>query len=168
MKPFSRHGSHAPARGPAKPSLDAARRLGQPAAAKRAEGNRLDPSDSRRLTIGREICLSGEVTSCDKLVVEGHADVTLIGARALEVMPGGVFRGRAEVKTVDVAGLFEGDMTATDRLLIRNGGRVSGNIRYGRIIIESGGEIAGEMQTLAAGETTTRALPAPKEPNGKF
>lgn len=161
LKPFSRRGSHTPARAAAPPSPEAARRLATPIPARRPEPSRLESPDARRLVVGREICLSGEITSCDKLVVEGRVEATIVGARAVEVMPGGVFRGRAEVDEVDVAGLFEGELTATDRLVIRSGGRVSGSVRYGRIVIESGGEIAGDMQTLAAADKAPRALPAP-------
>ena len=165
LKPFSRRGSHTPTRA-TPPNPDAARRLAPSIPPRRAEPSRLDASDARRLVVGREICLSGEITSCDKLVVEGRVEATIIGARAVEVMPGGVFRGRAEVDEVDVAGLFEGEMIAGQRLTIRSGGRVSGSVRYGRIIIESGGEIAGEMQALTVvgpseGDKIPRALPAP-------
>ena len=159
LKPFSRRGSHTPARQPAPPSPEAARRLAQPIPPRRADSTRLDSPDARRLVVGREICLSGEITSCDRLVVEGRVEATLIGARALEVAQGGVFRGRAEVKEADIAGMFEGDLTATERLLIRSGGKVSGSVRYGRVVIESGGEIGGDMQALSA--DAPRALPAP-------
>jgi len=147
LKPFSRRGSHMP-RQPAPPSPDAARRLAQPIPPRRGESTRLDSPDARRLVVGREIGLNGEITSCDRLVVEGRVEATLVGARMLEVAPGGFFRGRAEVKEAEIAGVFDGELTATERLLIRTGGKVSGSVRYGRVVIESGGEIGGDMQAL--------------------
>jgi len=159
LKPFSRRGSHTPPRQPASPSPEAARRLALPIPPRRTDSARLDAPDARRLVVGREICLSGEITSCDRLVVEGRVEANLIGARALEIAQGGVFRGRAEVKEADIAGVFEGDLTATERLLIRSGGKVAGSVRYGRVVIESGGEIGGDMQALSI--ESPRALPAP-------
>ena len=103
--------------------------------------------------VGREISLNGEITSCDRLVVEGRVEATLVGARVLEVAQGGLFRGRAEVREADIAGVFDGELTATERLLIRTGGKVSGSVRYGRVVIESGGEIGGDMQSLTADPT---------------
>ena len=147
LKPFSRRGRHTP-RQPAAPSPDAARHLSQPLPARRIETARLDSPDARRLVVGREISLSGEITSCDRLVVEGRVEATLVGARVLEVAPGGLFRGRAEVKEADISGVFDGELTVTERLLIRTGGKVSGSVRYGRVVIESGGEIGGEMHSL--------------------
>ncbi len=152
LKPFSRRGRHTP-RQPAAPSPDAAHRLAQPIPARRIESARLDSPDARRLVVGREISLNGEITSCDRLVVEGRVEATLVGARVLEVAQGGLFRGRAEVREADIAGVFDGELTATERLLIRTGGKVSGSVRYGRVVIESGGEIGGDMQSLTADPT---------------
>ena len=109
-------------------------------------------TESRRLIVGRDIQLNGEITECDKLVVEGHVEIKLPGARVLEVSPNGFFKGNAEVEEADISGRFEGDLTARERLIIRAGGRVNGTVRYGRIVIESGGEIAGDMQTLEPSE----------------
>ena len=44
--------------------------------------------------------------------------------------------------------MFDGELIATERLLIRTGGKISGSVRYGRVVIESGGEIGGDMQSL--------------------
>ena len=46
----------------------------------------------------------------------------------------------------DISGKFEGELTATDKLIIRTSGRVSGKIRYNAIEIEPGGEISGDIQ----------------------
>ncbi|MEO5335446.1 MAG: polymer-forming cytoskeletal protein [Magnetospirillum sp. WYHS-4] len=155
LKPFSKRGSHTPPKLPSKttftpteaprravelPSLSAPRRLDRP---------RLGDADSKRLTVGREICLSGEITCCDKLVVEGRVEATLSDARAIEVASSGYFKGRAVVNEADISGRYEGDLIAHDRLVVRAGGLVTGSIRYGRIIIESGGRISGDMQALA-------------------
>ena len=104
--------------------------------------------DSKRLVVGRDICLSGEITSCDKLVVQGRVEVKLTGARAIEISQNGYFKGNADVEEADISGRFEGELIARDRLVVRAGGQISGTIRYGRIVIESGGEISGDMQTL--------------------
>ncbi|MEX0695275.1 MAG: polymer-forming cytoskeletal protein [Rhodospirillales bacterium] len=152
LKPFSKKGSHAPAkppspsahmpdlqrRGPDLPSVPA-RRIDRP------RGNEVE---SRRLIVGRDIQLNGEITACDKLIVEGHVEVTLPGARVLEISPSGYFKGAAEVDEADISGRYEGDLIARERLIVRSSGRIHGTVRYGRIVIESGGEIAGDMQTL--------------------
>jgi len=152
LKPFSKKGSHAPAKPPSRPvnyHPEVPRRVADiPGMARRPEGHRSPDADARRLVVGREISLSGEITSCDKLVVEGHVEATIPDSRSLEVSATGLFRGRAEVDEADIAGRFEGELIARERLAVRAGGKVSGTIRYGRIVIESGGEISGDMRTL--------------------
>lgn len=105
-------------------------------------------AEARRLIVGREISLSGEITSCDRLIIEGSVEVTIPDARSLEVTSTGLFRGRAEVDEADIAGRFEGELIARERLAVRAGGKVTGSIRYGRIAIEAGGEISGDMSAL--------------------
>ncbi len=159
LKPFSKKGSHAPAKPPsAAGGIPEFQR--RPPDIPGAPGRRLDrpragESESRRLIVGREIQLNGEITACDKLVVEGHVQVNLPGARVLEIAPTGLFKGTAEVDEADISGRFDGDLIARERLIVRSGGRVRGSVRYGKIVIESGGEIAGDMQTLEPGASDT-------------
>jgi len=153
LKPFSRKGSHAPAKPPSSSAHmpDLQRRAPDlpSAPARRIDRPRAGDMESRRLIVGRDIQLNGEITACDKLVVEGHVEVTLPGARVLEISPSGYFKGAAEVDEADISGRFDGDLIARERLIVRSGGRIHGKVRYGRIVIESGGEIAGDMQTLS-------------------
>jgi len=152
LKPFSRKGSHGPSKPPTATSFqpEAPRRVpdipGGPA--RRTERTMGGESESRRLVVGRDIRLTGEITTCDKLVVEGHVEVTLPGAGIIEIAPSGFFKGRAEVQEADISGRFEGDLIAHERLIVRAGGRITGTIRYGNIVIESGGAISGDMQTI--------------------
>ncbi len=105
-------------------------------------------TESRVLVIGRNICLNGEITACNKLVVEGQAEVVLTDAEVIEVTSNGFFKGIANVGEADISGRFEGKLIARDRLIVRARGNIRGVIRYGRIVIESGGEIFGDMQPL--------------------
>ncbi|MEK9672055.1 MAG: polymer-forming cytoskeletal protein [Rhodospirillaceae bacterium] len=152
LKPFSRKGTHAP-EPPMSSGLqpDMHRRAPEmPSTTRRIDRARsLDSgSDPKRLIVGRDISLTGEITSCDRLVVEGQVEVTLPSARLIEVSPTGVFKGNADVEEADISGRFEGELTVRGRLVVRAGGRITGKIRYSRIVIEQGGEISGDMRTL--------------------
>lgn len=104
--------------------------------------------DSRRLTVGREICLAGEISSCDTLIVEGEVRAALTGCRSLEIAKQGIFNGAAEVDIADIAGVFDGDLTVRQRLVIHGTGRATGTIRYGELEIERGGLIVGTTDVL--------------------
>ena len=102
--------------------------------------------DPKTLTVGREIMLSGDITSCDRLVVEGEVSSSLENCQSLEIARGGVFRGKATIADADIAGLFEGDLIVEDSLILRASGRIIGTIRYRDIEIERGGRIAGTVE----------------------
>ena len=112
-----------------------------------------DDSDGKKLIVGQDICLSGEITACDTLVVEGGVEASLSDSRVIEVTETGVFKGKVEIDIAEISGAFDGELTARERLVIRGTGRVSGIIRYRQLEIENGGEIAGTVEVLASTET---------------
>ena len=149
LKPFSKKGSHVPSKpspGQFRPEIP--RKVVEiPGAPVRGQAAGIE-DDASRLTVGRDIRFNGEITACEKLIVEGHVEASLKDARMIEIAPSGHFKGTAEVKEADISGHFEGNLIAHDKLIIRKDGRVSGSVRYGRIVIESGGEISGDMSSL--------------------
>ena len=156
LKPFTRKGTHVRSKPPTAASFhpDIPRRSPPEIpgiSPRRAERSLTGSRDSRRLMIGRDIILSGEITSCDRLIVEGRAEVTIEGADMIEVAPSGFFKGSADVEEADISGRFEGQLIARDQLIVRASGRISGTIRYGRIVIEAGGEVSGDMRALESG-----------------
>ena len=110
--------------------------------------------ESRCLSVGRGITLSGEVNSCDKLLIEGSVDAKLTNCRAIEIAEGGLFKGSTSIDEAEIRGRFEGDLIVRNRLLIKATGRVSGTIRYGQIEIECGGQIFGDKKERAFMERT--------------
>ncbi len=109
---------------------------------------------SKRLIVGQGISLSGEITACDRLVVEGSVQVTLNQTRAIEITETGEFtNGKAEVEEAEISGIYEGELTVRNRLLIRSTGRVKGTVRFGEIEVERGGRITGSISMLEGSET---------------
>lgn len=102
---------------------------------------------ARMLIVGRDIVISGEIQSCDCLVVEGtvKANVT---CNELRIAEGGLFQGEATVANADVVGRFEGELQISERLLLRSSGTISARLRYRQIEIERGGRISGDIQAL--------------------
>jgi cytoskeletal protein CcmA (bactofilin family) len=103
-------------------------------------------ADARKLIVGREITLSGEINSCDKLIIEGSVEANLANCRDVDIAESGLFKGSASIEDAEIRGRFEGSLTVRKRLLIKSTGRVSGTIRYGQIEIECGGQISGDIQ----------------------
>ncbi|MDA0656764.1 MAG: polymer-forming cytoskeletal protein [Proteobacteria bacterium] len=116
------------------------------------------PEAGKKLVVGKEICLSGEITACDTLVVEGQVEASLTDSRMFEITESGKFKGKVEIDVAEIRGRFEGEMTARTRLIIRRTGVVTGTIRYRVLEIEQGGEIAGTVEVLP--EETDKTQPS--------
>lgn len=99
----------------------------------------------KRLIVGEGIQMKGEITACDRLVVEGQVEVTLKATRMLEIKPSGHFTGSCEVEEAEVSGIYEGNLTVRGRLTVHAGGRVTGDINYGEIELERGAQITGKL-----------------------
>lgn len=105
-------------------------------------------TESKRLLVGKDISLSGEITACDVLVVEGTVEATLEQSQLLEVTDTGTFRGKVQIEEAVIAGLFEGTLTARDKLTVKSTGRIIGTVRFGQLEVELGGVIKGDTGPL--------------------
>ena len=128
-----------------------------PVSAQTAEGG-------SKLTVGPNIKLKGvEITDCDTLVVEGMVEATM-DSRVIQIAEQGAFKGSAEIDVAEIRGEFHGNLTVRQKLVIYATGKVTGTIRYGKLVIEEGGQLSGEIQfgfdTVAAAPSAP-TVPAP-------
>ncbi len=115
-----------------------------------------------KLFVGVNIKLKGvEITDCDALVIEGQVEAT-VHSKAMEIARPGTLKGTAEIDIAEVHGEFVGELTARTRLVVHGTGRVSGTIRYGKLVIAEGGEITGDVKRLDASESS----PSPAAASG--
>jgi cytoskeletal protein CcmA (bactofilin family) len=127
-----------------------------PEAAKAPEAPKppVEKADERKeakLIVGPDIKMKGvEVTDCDTLVVEGRIEATL-DSRVLQIAPNGTFCGTVAVDTAEIHGKLEGELTVRKQLVIHATGKVSGKIRYAKIKVEEGAELAGEISMMERG-----------------
>ncbi|MEO8713491.1 MAG: polymer-forming cytoskeletal protein [Acetobacteraceae bacterium] len=107
-----------------------------------------DAAERRMLVVGRGISVQGTVQDAERLVVEGTVEATMIHATELSISHGGMFKGEVEVEDAEVAGTFNGTLTARANLVIRATGRVLGQARCRRLQVEDGGQLSGQMEML--------------------
>lgn len=99
-----------------------------------------------KLIVGPNIKLKGvEITDCDTLVVEGRVEATM-DSRVIQIAERGAFKGSAEIDIAEIRGEFDGELTVRQKLVIYSTGKVSGKIRYGKVVIEEGGQLVGDVQ----------------------
>ncbi len=109
---------------------------------------RIEEPGGSKLIVGPNIKLKGvEIDDCDTLVVEGRVEATMV-SRAIQIAETGAFSGKVDVDVAEIRGTFQGEMTARKKLVIHASGRVSGKIRYGKMLVQEGGEISGDVAAL--------------------
>ncbi len=113
-----------------------------------------DNSEARKLIVGRDISVSGEISCCDVLIIEGTVEAQLREGRYMEVTETGTFKGTVEIAEAEIAGRFEGELTVRGRLRVRATGRVHGVIRYAELEVDMGGQLLGDVQLAPAAPTS--------------
>lgn len=107
-----------------------------------------------RLIVGPDVKLKGaEILDCDTLVVEGRVEATM-DSRVIRIAENGSFSGKVSIDIAEIHGCFEGELTARSQLIIHATGKVTGKIRYGKLVIDEGGELCGDINALSAEKAT--------------
>ncbi len=102
-----------------------------------------------RLIVGPEVKLRGaEILDCDTLVVEGRVEATM-DSRVIRIAENGSFSGKVSIDIAEIHGSFEGELTARLQLIIHSTGRVSGTIRYGKLVADEGCQLCGDINLLS-------------------
>ena len=106
-----------------------------------------------------------EISDCDVMVIEGHVEAT-VHSHVMEIAQPGTLKGTAMIDVAEIHGDFSGELTARDRLVVHGTGRVSGTIRYGKLVVAEGGEINGDVKQLDAPDASGQMMrhPAPGAP----
>jgi cytoskeletal protein CcmA (bactofilin family) len=108
-----------------------------------------------KLTVGPNIKLKGvEITDCDTLVVEGSVEATM-DSRVIQISERGSFKGSADIDIAEIRGVFDGNLTVRQKLTIFATGKVTGRVRYGKVVIEEGGQLSGEVEFGTQNNTRT-------------
>ena len=148
----------APPAPPASPSEGATTSTGATHAAVSPE------TGGSKLSIGVNIKLKGvEISDCDVLVIEGQVEAT-VHSKVMQIDQPGTLNGTALIDVAEIRGEFSGELTARTRLVVHGTGRVSGTIRYGKLIVEEGGALTGDVKRLEGSEAQPqRSLLPPSE-----
>jgi cytoskeletal protein CcmA (bactofilin family) len=154
-------GNSPPAAAPAPPAPTRAQAPQPLPHASPAEHAHAAPSASEnagsKLSIGPNINLKGvEISNCDVLVIEGNVDAT-ITSKVMEIAKPGRFSGTANIDIAEIHGDFSGELTARAKLVVHGTGRVTGTVRYGKLVVAEGGIVNGEVKQLESPVDSTAA-----------
>jgi cytoskeletal protein CcmA (bactofilin family) len=113
-----------------------------------------------KLVVGPGVKLKGaEILDCDTLLVEGRVEATM-DSRFIQIADQGSFDGKVNIDVAEIHGRFSGELTARQQLVIHSTGRVTGKIRYGKIVVHEGGELSGDVKSANSAEAKGEASSA--------
>ena len=148
VAPAQPHSQSHPLAAASAPAASASRPVAAPPPSPEPAVARSEDAGGSKLIVGPNIKLKGvEIDDCDTLVVEGRVEATMV-SRSVQIADNGAFIGKVDVDVAEIRGEFSGEMTARKKLVIHASGRVSGKIRYGKMLVQEGGEITGDVAAI--------------------
>ena len=119
--------------------------------------------------IGPETRISGEIRGDEDIVIQGRIEGRVAIGAALSVEDGAIVQADIEARTVTVAGVIVGNVSASDIIRLTSKARVVGDITAPRVVIEAGAAYRGrlEMGEVTLGASETRATTTARRSNDR-
>jgi len=134
--------------GPAAPAQHQA----QPSAPAQPEPRRQQMMERDVVNIGKSVVIKGELNGSEDLTVEGHVEGKIeLRDHVLTIGPNGKIKAQVFAKAVIVLGEVNGNVTATEKVDIRDGGSVDGDIVSPRVAIAEGAHFRGSVDMQRKG-----------------
>src|SRR5213082_1174396 len=110
-------------------------------------------STADQATIGKSLVIKGEVSGSESLYIDGRVEgaINLAGNR-VTVGRNGVVNANVVAREIVVIGKVKGNLTASDRVDIRNEGSLTGDVIAQRISIEDGAFFKGGIDIRKPGQ----------------
>jgi len=111
----------------------------------------------RAAQFGRSLNVKGEVTGSEDLTIDGQLEgrITLTD-HALTIGPNATILADVTAKVVTISGAVIGTVTAREKIDIRKGGSVEGNVTCARIAVQDGAILNGKFETQRADKSRAR------------
>jgi cytoskeletal protein CcmA (bactofilin family) len=146
-----------------------------PAPAAPAQSSAAQPKDVRsqierdKVNIGKSVVIKGELSGSEDLTIEGHCEGRIeLRDNVLTIGPNGKIRAEVFAKSVIVLGEVVGNVTASEKVDIRDNGSVDGDIISPRVAIAEGAHFRGSVDMQRAGakaqDKAASIKPAPANP----
>jgi cytoskeletal protein CcmA (bactofilin family) len=162
VKPTVPAGSgSAPAPSVAPPAADAARTHSAPSEPQRG-------LERSTVNIGKSVVIKGELSGSEDLTIEGQVDGKIeLRQNVLTIGPNGKIKAQVFAKSVVILGEVTGNVTASEKVDIRDNGSVDGDIAAPRVAIAEGAHFRGSIDMQRAGASTKAAEKADQKADAK-
>ena len=127
----------------------------QPSSTAAAIPTRPDPSQRLErdiVNIGKSVVIKGELTGSEDLTIEGQVEGSIqLREHGLTIGPNGRIKAQVFAKSVVVLGEIVGNVTASEKVDIRDNGSVDGDIISPRVAIAEGAHFRGTVDMQRKG-----------------
>jgi cytoskeletal protein CcmA (bactofilin family) len=109
-----------------------------------SEGNQ-----DKSIFIGTGVVFKGSINAPNQAIISGTVEGELV-AKDVLIGAAGVVTGTTQADFIDVKGELNQSITSKNVLIVRNTGKVTGDVTYGEIEIERGGKVTKDLKTAFA------------------
>jgi cytoskeletal protein CcmA (bactofilin family) len=114
------------------------------------------------VNIGKSVIIKGELTGSEDLTIEGHVEGKIeLRQNVLTIGPNGKIKAQVFAKSVIILGEVTGNVTASEKVDLRDNGSVDGDIAAPRVAIAEGAHFRGSIDMQRAG-SKSESKPAEK------
>ena len=116
-------------------------------------------NSQEQATIGKSLVIKGEVTGSEALYIDGRVEGTIsLAGNRVTIGRNGQIQATVTAKDVVVLGKLKGNVTASDRVEIRNEGSLTGDVACQRIAIEDGAFFKGSIDIRKPGQKDQKEM----------
>lgn len=117
------------------------------------------------VNIGKSVIIKGELSGSEDLTIEGQVEGKIeLRQNVLTIGPNGRIKAQVFAKTIVVQGEVHGNITASERIDIRDNGSVDGDLSSPRVSIADGAHFRGAID-MQKGKPAGDAKPAEHKPS---
>ncbi len=117
------------------------------------------------VNIGKSVVIKGELSGSEDLTIEGHVEGRIdLKGNVLTIGPNGKIKAEVFAKSVVVLGEVTGNVTASEKVDIRDNGSVDGDIASPRVAIAEGAHFRGSVDMQRAGAKSQQQQARPNTP----
>jgi cytoskeletal protein CcmA (bactofilin family) len=104
------------------------------------------------VNIGKSVVIKGELSGSEDLTIEGQVDGKIeLRQNVLTIGPNGKIKAQVFAKSVIILGEVTGNVTASEKVDIRDNGSVDGDIAAPRVAIAEGAHFRGSIDMQRTG-----------------
>ena len=104
------------------------------------------------VNIGKSVVIKGELTGSEDLTIEGHVEGKIeLRQNVLTIGPNGKIKAQVFAKSVVILGEVTGNVTASEKVDLRDNGSVDGDIAAPRVAIAEGAHFRGSIDMQRTG-----------------